>query len=117
MSQIHNVIQELERVIEILRDSRCGGEWAAEMAQCLVRLRAVDGSQRQAVAALRAKCQQQALGDGLTNNDVIYMLQVAKLREACDRAMAGYDDAVAFTLEPTSAVPYVFDDYRRFAAP
>jgi len=95
MSQIHDVIQELERVIEILRDSRCGGEWAAEMQQRLVGLRAVDGSQRQAVVALRERCRQQALGDALTNDDASFMIQVAKLREACDRVITGYDEAVA----------------------
>ena len=95
MSQIHDVIQELEQVIVMLRESRCGGEWAAEMELRLVGLRAVDGSQRQAVAALRERCHQQALGDALTNDDASYMIQVAKLREVCDRAITGYDEAVA----------------------
>jgi hypothetical protein len=94
MSQMHDVIQELERVIAMLRDSRNCGEWVVEMEQRLVGLRAVDGSQRQAVVALRERCHQQALGDALTNDDVSYMLQVAKLREVCDRAITGYDEAV-----------------------
>src|SRR3954464_11835361 len=90
MSRIQGVIRELERVIKILRASRCGGEWAAEREQRLIGLRAVDGSQKQAVAALRGSCHQPALGDALTKDAANYMLQVTKLREASDRAITSY---------------------------
>ena len=94
---MEDVIRELKKVIEMLRDSRdtCS-YWVTEMETRLTALQSQARSvQRQEIVALLGRCHHQALGDALTRDMRTYVLQVAKLREACEAAIKSYDDVVA----------------------
>jgi hypothetical protein len=92
-----DVIRELEKVIAMLRDSSdtCD-DWVDEMERRLSTLRSPERPvQRREIAALLGRCHHQALGDALTKDMRSYILQVAELRKACERAIKSYDDFVA----------------------